>query len=96
MKRIFAKNFARYYEKNNNARNIRRLVNETIVTSTQQSSISYQRLSDLRYSNNGEFFVSPSIQIIKCTEIFFCIYKPQILDPKIEEFPSLVYKLSVK
>ena len=35
---IFAKNFARNYEKENNTWNIRRLVNESFVPETQQPS----------------------------------------------------------
>ena len=35
---IFAKNFARNYEKKNNTWNIRRLVDESFVPATQQPS----------------------------------------------------------
>ena len=41
-----AKNFARDYEKKNNTRNIRCLVDESFVPATQRPRVSYWRLSD--------------------------------------------------
>ena len=46
LKGFFAKNFENNYEKNNTW-NIRRLVNETIIPSSQRPSVLYWRLSDL-------------------------------------------------
>ena len=43
---IFAKNFARNYEKKNNTWNIRRLIDESFGPSNQRPSILYLRLSD--------------------------------------------------
>ena len=43
---IFAKDFARNYEKNNTW-NIRRLVDESFVPADQQTNVLYCRLSDL-------------------------------------------------
>ena len=42
---VFAKNFARFYEKHETW-NIRRLVEETFVPSTQRPSVLYSRLTD--------------------------------------------------
>ena len=47
MKMIFAKNFVRYYEKNNTW-NIRRLVDESFVPVTQRPSELYWRFSDFK------------------------------------------------
>ena len=46
MKRFFAKNFARNYEKRNNTWNIRRLVVESFVPSAQLTSVLLCRLTD--------------------------------------------------
>ena len=46
IERIFAKNFARNYEKTNTW-NIRRLVDESFFQSTQQASVFYWRLPNL-------------------------------------------------
>ena len=46
MERVFAKNFARFYEKKNNAWNIRRLVDESFILSAQRTSVLYCRLTD--------------------------------------------------
>ena len=48
----FAKDFARFYEKNNNTLNIRRLVDESFVPSAHQTSLLYCRLTDF-WSGGG-------------------------------------------
>ena len=45
---IFAKNFARNYEKNSNTWNIRRLVGESFVSANQRSSVLCYRLTNFR------------------------------------------------
>ena len=46
MERVFAKFFARFYEKKNNTWNIRPLVDKSFVPSAQQTSVLYCRLTD--------------------------------------------------
>ena len=54
---FFANNSARYYEKSNTW-NIRHLVNESIVPSTQRSIVWYWRLSDSYYSWNSKIVLT--------------------------------------
>ena len=48
MERVFAKNFARFYEKKN-AWNLRSLVDESFVPANQQTSVSYFRSMDFPF-----------------------------------------------
>ena len=45
---IFAKNYARFYEKTNNTWNIRRLVDDLFVPSSKQPSVLYCKLTDFK------------------------------------------------
>ena len=58
-KRVFAKNFARFYEKKN-TRKIRHLVDESFVQSAQQTSVLYCRLTDFYLSIQRE----PDYQVL--------------------------------
>ena len=68
---IFAKNFARNYEKNNTW-NIRRLVNESFVPANQQTSVSYCRLKNFlavpaaltqKQNMNGDKLIFPDTAV---------------------------------
>ena len=45
---IFAKKYARFYERNNNTWNIRRLVDDSFVPSSEQPSVLYCKLTDFK------------------------------------------------
>ena len=49
IERVFAKNFARFYEKKNNTWNIRHLFDELFVPSAQGTSVLYCKLTDFSY-----------------------------------------------